>query len=166
MKENIRFFRKVSISSKNINKQVILIFFSFFIVACSNHKALSLSVYKGSCNNMATKTSFGQLIKDPEKFNNKFIELEGIYRWHPEESAIYKSYNTNDVSNAIWVEFNDTLLIEEHTGSRLLGSKKEFDKIINKRMKIQGRFSYENKGHLEQYSGSISNICYLEVFKE
>jgi len=88
--------------------------------------------------------NFVQIINSPEKFDEKEIEISGVYHARFEDVAIYLN-SDSDTEKAMWVELD--------------GSNEELD---GKRIKLKGKFDINDKGHLGQYMGTIRAAKIIE----
>jgi|CXWL01.1.fsa_nt_gi hypothetical protein len=89
-----------------------------------------------------------QLIATPEKFDGKLVQVVGYLRIDFEENALYfhkEDYEHLIVNNGVWL----------HLGKEVC--QKPVDLNL-KYVKVVGRFDAEHGGHMDLYSGSISNI--------
>jgi hypothetical protein len=141
---------------------------AFFFTSCSNNK-ISLS-YKNIHSNEAFEVvSFNKLLKKPEAYQGKNIELTGFYKHSFEKSALYITRSAavvDNQENALWISFDYSFpLNNSETSKNLLGPDGEFEKLNKHLLRIRGKFDYESKGHLGAYFGELSNIVSIEVFK-
>lgn len=143
------------------------IVFLLLMIGCSNNKMHDIYSNNES-KQVSEKLGLNQLLKNPDLYNKKIIEVTGIYKTDFEESAIYASkisYWGKKTKKALWVVFNNEYypLIDSKTGINLLDSYQTIEKINGKKIKIKGRFNASSKGHLSLYSGTIENVFYVEV---
>lgn len=150
------------------NKLIRLNLFLFAIligiVRCSNNSTAK-SIYKCQCDaQILTKVSFNEILINPMTYDNKFVEIEGVYKGQFEQSALFKRRQNNKESSALWVDFgaNDSLK-EMKSGIYLSATPEEINTIVGKQIRIRGIFDIKSHGHLSQYFGTIKDICYLEV---
>ncbi len=100
------------------------------------------------------------LIATPEKYNNKYIQVEGYVHIKFEDMALYLSKESADYlngQNAIWLDFNkDFLKIEPQNYTNLWN----FD---CKYVLIEGVFDKNDSGHMSSFAGSINNVRRIKV---
>jgi hypothetical protein len=134
--------------------------------SCSNNK-FSV-VYKNNKQEQTyQKVSYTDLIRKPEVYATKAIEITGIYKSSVEVSALYpntKSFNSKKTGEVLWMRFDIGYpLFKDNTKLNLLESYQEFEKINGKKIVVRGKFYPDSKGHLSQYFGTIGNVVYLQV---
>ena len=100
-----------------------------------------LTLVGQSCSE--TDNQFEKILKSPDMFHGQEIIITGIFHEQFEDNAIYLT-ETNDKSEAIWVDFSKMFM--------LLNT---FTKLDRQKIKIIGTFDKNDKGHLGQYAGSI-----------
>ena len=150
---------------KRITIQLTLLFILLFSGVCTVKHGIS-NVYNRACeNNQPIRLKYDQILSNPQYFDSKEIEVEGIYKWGSEESAIYKNTYNSHKAQAIWIEFGEKDSLVDASGKVLLATQEEFNKIIGKRILIRGKVDVENKGHLDQYKVAIMNICSIKVYQ-
>lgn len=88
--------------------------------------------------------NFLQIIKSPETFDGKEIEVTGIYHEQFEDVAIYLSRASN-TEEAMWVD-----------------PPTSHDGLNGKRIKMRGEFDMNSKGHLGQYIGTLKDAQVIE----
>lgn len=81
--------------------------------------------------------NFVHIVKSPDKFDGKEIEISGIYFEQFENVAIYLNRDSFR-DEAIWVD--------------MVNSRED---LSGKRIKLKGRFDRNQKGHLGLYLGTI-----------
>jgi len=144
-----------------INIKLLIVFFAVSLNSCSSHKTNRIIGYccvnctKNSCYTITLK----QLIDSGEKFESKYIEVEGFLSLSFEDVAIYES--NKDRSNlqskaAYWLNFNDSLLACIDSKTAILHTQK----VI-----VRGVVNSKRKGHLSAYSGEIDNVFYVQIVK-
>lgn len=98
------------------------------------------------------KASIVDLIANPKSYDKKIVQVKGFIHIEVESSAVYISesdYNYGITKNSLWIEM----------------SKEEMNKFNknNQYVIIEGSFDMKNKGHENDYSGSLSDINKLDV---
>jgi len=110
------------------------------------------------------KVSFGMLVKNPDKYHRKNIELTGSYLTGFEKSALYPGNYFNESQRAIWIMFHPDLpLMNTKTGINLFDSYKEIEKISGRRIRVKGKFDMDSHGHLGAYFGELYYVVSIEV---
>lgn len=104
------------------------------------------------------------LIKNPNAYDSKLIEIEGFYRSEFERSALYRNRTNEEEGRALWLDFDGIdSLIEVNSHINLIETPAEFEKINQRRIRVRGTFNMKLTGHLGLYFGGIENICLLEI---
>ena len=101
------------------------------------------------------KVSLIQLIATPEKYQGKFVRVEGFLHKQFEDSAIYVTKNDADhliCMNALWVSYAEKVLKEADDPRQKGDNLKYFD---GKFVLIEGYFNPNMHGHLGAFAGSI-----------
>ena len=102
------------------------------------------------------KVSLVDIVNSPLNYNDKYIEIDGIYYGSFEQSAIVSSENSKD---GIWVDLNSSLINEK--GEKLLDDDNRIYNYSKKHLRIKGKFVEAKKGHLGLYKGTITNVVYF-----
>lgn len=122
------------------------------MTACSETQVYKVSEY----NTQNYKSvELDDILDDPESYHGKKIETEGIFTFEFENVGLYNSSRNSrghDYENAVWLNFHSDLIISEE----------ELKKIANQWITVKGTFDSNDKGHLSQFSGSISEVVYMK----
>ena len=102
------------------------------------------------------KVKLDDLFSNLNKYEGRYIEVEGYFIVNRNETAIYKM---SQVKEAIWVSFKEDNLFDDK-GNSLLNSN-AIDDLSDKNVIIKGKFDSKNRGNLALYKGSITNISYI-----
>jgi hypothetical protein len=86
---------------------------------------------------------FEKLLKSPEKYHGQAIEISGTVHKRFEDTAIYLT-ESSPMGDAVWIEF-----------TQLVVSPETLDKLDGKKVSVKGIFDIQDKGHLDQYAGSL-----------
>ncbi len=95
-----------------------------------------------------------QVIEDPSRFDEKYIETSGIFIYEFENVAIYKTRMDayrRDKKNAFWTRFEDDLM-----------PKVELEQINNKRIVVRGLINSKCKGHLMQFAATLEKVDFVK----
>lgn len=87
------------------------------------------------------------------EFHNQKIELTGYYFSEFELSGLFERKRSH-TDEAIWVNFSDEL--------REQITDEQFQKLLGRKLKVQGMYNAKSRGHLMQYIGTIE-INFLET---
>jgi len=124
--------------------------------------ALLLAVYqwrfafheRGTAGGFAVEsTSLISLIATPEKYEGKWIQVEGVCTFEFEGNALYLGRDDRRhrfTKNAVWASW-DTLGAEPYD----LPFMFKFD---GRHVLVEGYFDSHSKGHLGLFSGAITNV--------
>lgn len=110
------------------------------------------------------------LLRNIGAYEGKYVEVEGKYKTHFEQSALFmkSSYNENYLEDALWVEFDDFTircpLISSQTRVDLFGKGQNFRGMDDRILILHGRIDTKSKGHLSQYIGSIKDITLVSIY--
>ncbi len=104
-----------------------------------------------------TAVSFEQLLKDPNQFDKKKIELVGIFHYGMEEAGLT---NKKNPKNRIWIEFDYAKKMIDKNGKSLFKDEKLL-RYSGKEVKLKGVFNKENTGHLGIYFAAIEDLHYF-----
>jgi hypothetical protein len=145
--------------------RLLLFIFLLLTTACENHLK-SESIYEAECKNTPyEKVTLTDLRNHPDKYDGKKVELYGFYKGYFEMSALFIKKSANNAENAIWVRFGDnTKLINQESGLAISDSLETMKLIGGKKMKLLGVFDKNEKGHLNQYFGTLKQIRYCEIY--
>ena len=94
-----------------------------------------------------------QLIATPEKFQGKFVRVEGYVSLEFEDYALYLTrddYEHLTGDNAVWIDFKRGVL-------------KSPDQLNGKYVLIEGTYDAREHGHLGMFSGEIRNVSRIEL---
>jgi hypothetical protein len=111
-----------------------------------------------SAQKQPESVSIIRLIATPEKYQGKFVRIEGYLHNQFEDSAIYLSKDDADHlinKNALWVRY------AEKAQKQALYSEQEPDNLRyfdRKYVLIEGVFNEYDHGHLGAYAGSIKKV--------
>jgi hypothetical protein len=136
------------------------------LASCQGHK--TREVFKSDCdvNIPFKKVSFTQLVDSIDDYDQQYIEVNGKYKEGSELSALFnddKFFGHPD-SDALWVNFSQDCplyLTGTHTGLFEV-SNGQFVPINNKKITIRGKIDLHNKGHLNQYKGTIDHVSLVD----
>ncbi|MGY3793779.1 hypothetical protein [uncultured Aquimarina sp.] len=106
-----------------------------------------------------TKVSIDKILENPNLYHEKKIELNGYFFYGLEEAAITND-KSSSVKQRIWIDFDYKKNLLDNNNNELFAKNKLLD-CSNKKIKIKGVFSKENKGHLGIYIGALTNITYF-----
>lgn len=144
----------------HIKASIFLFLFFFLNYSCSNKD--THIVFTGECQTEAIPVHLNKVVKTLGTYLNQYIEIEGYYRWGSEQSGIYLSRFSGN-HKALWVEFNEhAKLRDSKTGKTFYDVSNSMNLIDKRRIKIKGKLVLE-KGHLDEYAATITNLCHLEV---
>lgn len=105
-----------------------------------------------------TKTSIENILEDLDKFNNIWVEFEGTYKFGYEFYAIFPKTNPGkpqDTFYGLWTAFNMGIF-------KNLSLADSLAKLNDKKVRMKGRISKIDKGHLGKFAASIKDIFYIE----
>ena len=115
------------------------------------------------CENLYRKISFSELLDSLLYLHGQKIELEGYYHEAFETSALAKRENY-DSEKVLWIDFDYNLFrIQGSDTVYLLNSPDAIHSLNYRRIKLRGIVDAKSHGHLGAYSGTIKEICYMEV---
>jgi hypothetical protein len=129
-------------------KKVCLIILVFTIISCSKE----LVFYKDSveAHNYLRAGNNSHLLED-----NSYVELEGIFNMD------FENVYLEHPSEKIWLEFDFFHKLKNSEGKKLDGKMlKEFN---GKKIKIKGKLSFGNTGHLSAYKIKLTEIVFLKT---
>ena len=115
----------------------------------------TLAAVSSSAVSAAQPTAVGmvQLLAQPEKYDGKFIRVEGFLRLEFEGNALYlhrEDYTIGLTKNGVWVDMSES-------PERL--------KLNMHYVLIEGVFNAKDHGHLGLWSGSIEKISRASLVK-
>lgn len=101
--------------------------------------------------------SMVDLIANPDKYNGKLVQVEGVGSINFEDMAVYLSpydyeYGTR---NSIWLEM-DLDYYDDATFSEMVHCNGKY--VI-----VEGIFNKDNTGHMSAYSGALEQISRYEL---
>lgn len=133
-----------------INK--ISVAFALMMISCNTRNI----VLTNKCINSSIiyqKVDINELLANPFSFNNKYVDLGGIYYHGFEESSLVG--HRGESAECIYVLINN---------DRELDVKIESMNYVS-RIRIKGKIDITEKGHLESCKAGIKDICYFEIIK-
>jgi hypothetical protein len=98
-----------------------------------------------------TDSQFQAIVNSPEKFHLTYVEITGILHLRAEDFAIYINKSAGPKA-AIWINPPEHFLSEH-----------KFILLEGKKVKLTGTFNKKDKGHLDQYAGTIHNAKIIEI---
>lgn len=122
-------------------------------------REITVSLILGTTLSIAARAdsldvSLIQLIAAPEKYQGKAVRLMGFLRLQFEGNAIYLHKEDDEQSlykNGLWLD----LPAGRRTASQLDGNY-----VI-----VEATFDGKDKGHLDRWSGSLTNVTRLELYR-
>ncbi len=130
-----------------MNKHFILIVV-FILFSCSKEDNFSSK----SKFARVEETRFINIIRLPEKFNKLQINISGILNYEFENVSLYQNRwdkFRDKKEKAIWLELQNNIDL------------KKLECLNGKRISIIGTFNSKDKGHLNQYCGTLEEIIFL-----
>ena len=103
----------------------------------------------------AESTTIAKLLASPEQFDGKSVRIVGAFRLQFEKSRLCPRHDDlvrGLTKNCLWISLDHERL---GPGAKTLSSHN------NKTVVMEGRFSMINRGHLNQFAGSIGRIWYV-----
>lgn len=98
---------------------------------------------------------FSTLLKNPQKYDGKIVEITGFANIEFEGNALYldqKSQKEATYDKGLWLEISKTSFeLKKYNGSKIL---------------IRGTFKLSNKGHMNLWKGALEQVSKLEVVKK
>ncbi len=128
-------------------KSIITLVLIFFLCSCTKQYEFGLQ------KEIKEKTNLKQIAQSPSSYSSEIIELTGFYFCGFEESGLHETRINRNNGQAIWVELG--LDIQEKGLD--YNTLQEFN---GKKIKVQGVFDPDEKGHLSHYLGTIK-VDYL-----
>ncbi len=142
-----------------------LILCALLMQACKNEK----KIYKSDCDDAITfkHISFKTLIDSIERYDQQFVEIDGVYEEGKEESALVSDslFFDHSSNHAVWVNFSQDCPLYL-TGTRqgiFEYNDGKFTQIKNKKITIRGKVDVRHKGHLGSYRGTIDRISFVKL---
>ena len=99
------------------------------------------------------KVDTNDLLANPISFDNKYVDLEGIYYLGFEESSLVG--RRGESAECIYVMIRNNKVLAE--------KMEDMDMKYVSRIRIKGEIDISEKGHLESCKAGIKNICYFEI---
>lgn len=148
-----------------------LLFNCIFLICCNDKSEKTYKVtetYTAECADKKSsflKVDIKSLMREKRRFDTRQVEITGVYRHGMERSAVYSDKDDDSDENAIWITFSENNLKSTSTGLLLLDLQSESKKIYDKKIRIGGTFDASDKGHLDEYGGGLTSICYIEILE-
>ncbi|NOT77747.1 MAG: hypothetical protein HOP07_01945 [Bacteriovoracaceae bacterium] len=121
----------------------LIFFFLFFLLA-------NVALAGGNSVN----TDFIELLKNPEKYDGKVVEIIGFATIEFEGNALYmdsKSQKNASYEKGVWLEIAKTPFeLKKYNGSKVL---------------VKGIFKLSNKGHMGLWRGALEQVSKVELVK-
>lgn len=95
-----------------------------------------------------TGLSLVQLIGNPDKYDGKFVRVEGFLRLEFEGNALYLHQEDDEhtlTKNAIWVDASPDMM-------------KKRDRLNKKYVLLEGTFDAKDHGHMGFFAGSLHAV--------
>lgn len=147
-------------------KRIAAIFISSLFLSLSHAVIAEAFQDFGTHAQDAISTSMIQLIANPDKWNNKIVNVSGVLVLRFEGNALYLSLQDakhNITKNAIWINIDYKKLgIPDKDPSNLEDFKKATQKALQLKLlegtyvAVEGKFNSKSNGHMGLYSGTIS----------
>ena len=111
------------------------------------------------------RVSIINLIASPEKYDGKFVEVDGYYRYEFEVSGLFltQEHSTaSSFSNSIWISFGDIEL--DHFNCKLPENAELCNQLHQPKdasgqfVGVIGKFSKSDRGHRGIFQGSINQV--------
>lgn len=156
--------KNLSINSLNA---ILLILISISSMDCksNDNELLFLSSQNDSCNYKVV--TFNDLLKQNDLYNNKCIEVNGLFYNSMEEQSLNNlTHSKSGIKESFWIDFeekNNLPLIEVKSKKKLLGDGYFLQYLSGKPITIKGKLNMLNHGHLGKYIGTIENVTYINL---
>ncbi len=125
---------------------------SFVVIATSCTSKNTLLTNKCIDNSITyQKVDINELLDNPFHFDNKYVDVKGIYYHGFEESSLVG--RRGESAECIYVLINN---------DRDLDVEIDNMKYVSK-IRIKGKIDITKKGHLEGCKLGIKDICYFEI---
>lgn len=153
--------------SVKINRNALLCALLIFI--SPSCKTETRKIYQSNCDDgIAFKhVSFSKLVDSINKFDQQYVEVDGVYKEGTEESALVNDslFVDHSSQHAIWINFSqDCPLYLEGTHQGLFEfNDGQFTQINNQRITIRGKIDVKHKGHLGSYKASLDRISLVKL---
>lgn len=134
----------------NLKASIFLI--AVFILGCKNKNIFYSDDFK---NKTYQAVDIDMFKKNPLKYDNILIEIEGYF--HMDIENIYIHNNQNQ--NRIWLDFNFFKPLLKNERDSLNGNK--LMTFNRKKVTVKGIYKVDNTGHLGVYNGGITNITFF-----
>lgn len=99
------------------------------------------------------KVTIKEIATNPSYYDKKLVRIEGFFYTSFEEFAIYASRKSDGEEQGLWVDFDKKLSLYEDD---------KFEMFSEKEIVTIGTFNAEDKGHLNQYIGTIHVLYVIE----
>ena len=153
--------------SVKINSNTLLCALLIFI--SPSCRTETRKVYHSNCDDgIAFKhVSFSKLVDSINKFDQQYVEVDGVYKEGTEESALVNDslFVDHSSQHAIWINFSqDCPLYLEGTHQGLFEfNDGQFTQINNQKITIRGKIDVKHKGHLGSYKGSMDRVSLVKL---
>lgn len=107
-------------------------------------------------DNISSVVEMQKIIQIPNKYDSVIVQTSGYFRGRFEDVAIYLSpqdIESDNYKNAIWIIFDKDLGLYED---------EKWEKLQGEKLVVRGTFNSRFKGHLNQYSGQLTNVYFVE----
>lgn len=132
----------------------ILLAFALIMISCNTRNV----ILTDSCIDSSIayqKVDINKLVANPVSFDNKYVDLEGIYYLGFEESSLVG--RRGESAECIYVMVGNNKLLAENI--------EDINMKYVSRIRIKGKIDITEKGHLESCKAGIKDICYFEIIK-
>lgn len=103
----------------------------------------------------SVNTDFMDLLKTPEKYDGKVVDVTGFATIEFEGNALYidsKSQKNASYENGVWLEIAKTPFeLKKYNGSKI---------------SVKGMFKISNKGHMGLWRGALEQVSKVELVKK
>jgi hypothetical protein len=126
----------------------------YMIVAALLLTALPAFAPGGRAAGMAEDVSMVQLIATPEKFDGKFVRVNGFLNLGFEGDSLYlhrEDFVQGLVRNGIWVVRTEAMERDEK-------------KLNSHYVLIEGIFDAQHHGHMDMFGGALKNVTRVETW--
>ncbi len=138
----------------------LLIVFVLYRTRCTtktNDLPASIEFHVGEHNHKALWISLINLIATPEKYDEKPVMVEGVFRCEMESDRLYLSnddYSKRISANAVSLDLADM---------DMSVNRKQLEQLNGRHVLIEGIFDYNDEGYINLYSGRIENINRIDT---
>jgi len=122
-------------------------------------------IFKRNCEKSIARVSIQEVAREPGKFNNKHFEIIRFFHGGFEKSAIYSRQSSFNESRAIWLNFSEFDSLYRIDSTEIGFDYAKLDDFSSYHIRIVGIFDSADRGHLDQYAGTLKNICLFAVSK-